>query len=268
VELGLGGVTETAPVAALDLRRPLATGERRSMHLVLVAGPRWPARLATARDLLRRSPARLAAVALGHLARRERFVVHAWEPAGWRAAALPAGVTLRRLSDAEVVAFSAGSEALGTHRAYVERHGVNAAWGLFVEGELAHVSWVLTPALQARLPFATLALAADEVELGNCVTLPRFKGRGLYPLAIALLSRQAFDAGARRVLMVTARHNAASARGIEKAGLATCGTAEQLWLPPLHRVRLRRAVPGMAPAVEWVDLRRAYGRAAPQPARG
>jgi RimJ/RimL family protein N-acetyltransferase len=131
-----------------------------------------------------------------------------------------------------------------------------------VEGELAHVSWVLTPALQARLPFATLALAPDEVELGNCVTLPRFKGRGLYPLAIALLSRQAFDAGARRVLMVTARHNAASARGIEKAGLSACGTAERLWLPPLHRVRLRRAVPGMAPAVEWIDLRRALPRLA------
>jgi hypothetical protein len=268
-ELSLGGVTEEEPEAALRFRQAFAGTERHAVHLVTVAGPRAAERLHRAWTLLAGSPAALPRAAARRLAWRQRFTVHGWGPPEWRPAEPPAGVVLRRLPDDELVALSSRSDAIGTHRFYVQRHGINGAWGLFVDGELAHVTWIYTRAMHDREPYAGLRLADDEAELGNCVTLPRFKGRGLYPLAIRLLSRRLFDEGVRRVLMVTARGNAASERGIAKAGLARVGRLSYLWLPPLGRLRIGRRVPGMAPAVEWVDLQRAFrAAAAPGPAQG
>jgi len=266
-ELSLGGVTETAPVEALGLRRPLASAERRTMHLVLVAGPRWPARLATAAELARRSPARLAAAALGRLAWRDRFVVHAWGPEQARAPEIPPGVEVRRLSDAEVVALASTSDAFSTHRHYVEHHGINGAWGLFEEGELAAVMWTFLRADHLRLPWAALRLGDGEAELGNGVTLPRAKGRGHCPLLVRALSASLFEAGVRRVYTLNRVANTASERCILKAGLGRVGELDCLHLPLLRRVRVdRTAIPGMTPAVEWIDLRRAFagatGRAA------
>lgn len=252
--LHLGGVTEEAPLAALRLRQAFADSERHAMHLVMAAGPRWPVHLAEAWRMGTRTPSRLPGALAGRLARLERFVVHAWGPGDWRAPELPPGVTLRRLSNEELVAASIHSDALGTHRRYLQQHGFNGAWGVFVDGELAHVSWVLRRADHQRLPFAHLRLGADEAELGNCVTLPRFRGRALYPFAIRALSGQLFEAGVRRVFLVTARGNVASVRGIEKAGPRPCGRVSILWLRPLRRARIRRDVPGMAAPVEWVEL--------------
>jgi RimJ/RimL family protein N-acetyltransferase len=256
-QVHLGGVTEEAPLPALRLRQAFATSQRHAMHLVMAAGPRWPAHLSAAWRTGTGSPARLVRALADRVARLERFVVHAWGPGDWRAPEVPAGVTLRRLSDEELVTASVHSDALGTHRRYLQQHGFNGAWGIFVDGELAHVSWVLTRADHERLPLAHLRLAADEAELGNCVTLPRFRGRGLYPLAVRAISGRLFGSGVRRVYLVTARGNAASARGIEKAGPAPCGRVSILWLRALRRARIRRDVPGMAAPVEWVNgLRR------------
>ena len=83
-------------------------------------------------------------------------MVHALEPAGWRAAELPPGVVVRRLGDEELIALSSRSDAIGSHRFYLQRHGVNGAWGLFADGELAAAMWAFTPADHARLPFAAL----------------------------------------------------------------------------------------------------------------
>jgi RimJ/RimL family protein N-acetyltransferase len=269
VELSLGGVGEAEPEAALRFRQAFAGLERHAVHLVTVAGPRAAERLHRAWALCAGSPAALPGALARRLAWIQRFTVHAWGPPEWRPAEPPTGVVLRRLPDDELIALSRRSDAIGTHRLYLQRHGINGAWGLFVDGELAHVTWIYTRAMHDREPFAGLRLADDEAELGNCVTLPRFKGRGLYPLAIRLLSRRLFDEGVRRVLMVTARGNAASERGIEKAGLARVGRLSYLWLPALRRLRIARRVPDMAPSVEWVDLRRAYRTAAAAgPAQG
>ncbi len=257
--LHLGGLTEEAPLPALRLRRAFGGAERHALHLVMAAGPRWPVALEAAWRMGWRSPLRLARAVAGRVARLERFEVHGWEAPAWRAAALPPGMELRQLGDEELVTASIHSDALGTHRGLLRQSGVNGAWGLFVDGELAHVSWVLTRALLARLPLAHLRLADDEAELGNCVTLPRFRGRGLYPLVIRALSGRLFEGGVRRVYLVTARGNAASVRGIEKAGPSPCGRVSILWLRALGRARVRREVPGMAAPVEWVDLERTFG---------
>jgi GNAT superfamily N-acetyltransferase len=61
---------------------------------------------------------------------------------------------------------------------------------------------------------------------GNCylwdfVTLPQFRGRGVYPLLLQEIIRQ--EDGVERFWIGYEEHNAASARGIQKAGFTVVG---------------------------------------------
>jgi hypothetical protein len=122
----------------------------------------------------------------------------------------------------------------------------DAAYGVFVGDELAHISCVVTAADERE--DTPVGLAAHEAEITYCVTFPRFRGYGLYPLAIQTLCHTVRSHGIERVFMKTARHNASSQRGILKAGLRRCGNILVFYSPLLfgkvliHR-GFRRIIP-------------------------
>ena len=107
----------------------------------------------------------------------------------------------------------------------------NDAWGVFLDGELAHVSWMVTPEHDKLCAERNLKLENGEVEITHCFTSATHRGKGLYPYAIRALAAQARAQGFKRVLMITHETNQASIQGITKAGLQAAGLVRQLRLP-------------------------------------
>jgi hypothetical protein len=105
------------------------------------------------------------------------------------------------------------------------------AFGVMCDGTLAHVSWLYDRAAEGESPPRYLDLAPHEAEISACVTLPNFRGRGVYGIAIRGIAEVASQNGIVRIYMKTAPSNAASQRGIVKAGLTPCGRVMRVFLP-------------------------------------
>jgi|SoiMethySBSTD1v2_1073268.scaffolds.fasta_scaffold415195_2 hypothetical protein len=114
----------------------------------------------------------------------------------------------------------------------LSRLGVSTAYGVFLDGELAHISWFYDRELEGRCPPRYLDLLPDEGEISACFTLPGFRGQGTYGIAIRGICAVVARAGIRRVYMKTAPTNRASRSGIERAGLQQCGDVIRI-IPPL-----------------------------------
>ena len=117
----------------------------------------------------------------------------------------------------------------------LNRFGVSYAYGVFVEGRIAHVSWLLSPtAIRKDVP-QVLRVRSDEAEITASETLPEFRCRGMYAFAIYNLFDLARRQGVRRIFMKTSANNKPSQAGIEKAGLKRVGTAILVVLPLTQR---------------------------------
>lgn len=113
----------------------------------------------------------------------------------------------------------------------LERHGAEGAYGVFAGARLVHVLWLITPALDVKYPVRNVKLRSGEVEITHAVTLPEFRGRGLFTYAVGALASVAKSHGAQTLYMITGKQNVASQRAIEKAGLQSAGQILRLRLP-------------------------------------
>ncbi|MCE9584468.1 MAG: hypothetical protein K8T20_18425 [Planctomycetes bacterium] len=91
-------------------------------------------------------------------------------------------------------------------------------WLAFIGGRLAHQTW--TSSTRAFIPQVRYErrLAPDEVYFYDCVTVPDFRGRGLYPAAVALAARRHLPLGRTRAVLGILRNNTPSLRGAAKVG--------------------------------------------------
>jgi ribosomal protein S18 acetylase RimI-like enzyme len=112
-------------------------------------------------------------------------------------------------------------DALDFKGAYVVRRG----------SRVAHLAALVMPEQDRRLPVRHVRLGSREAEITHCLTLPDFRGQGMYPFAIRTLCRIACERGVHRVFMIAAVDNDASQRGIEKAGFTRRGTIVRVVLP-------------------------------------
>jgi hypothetical protein len=179
-------------------------------------------KLGTALQMLRDDPAVFLYSLKGRWSRMMVFSVATNEIA--RPAKLD-GVICRKLSDEELQNLPSSSQELQQEQ--IERFSrlrFNGAYAVFCNNELAHISWLFLAKNEALQPPRLLRLAADEGEITACVTLPDFRGKGLYPFAIQSICEEARQRGIRRIFMKTKPNNVASQRGIRKAGLRPCGS--------------------------------------------
>lgn len=118
------------------------------------------------------------------------------------AATVMAGMQKRTVAEIQD-RFSAG------HRAYVaSMHGVPAAWG-----------WIATRSATIGELKVAFSFSPAERYLWNFVTLPDFRGRGIYPRLLEAIV-DAERAEAERFWIAYAPENHASGAGIQKAGFA------------------------------------------------
>lgn len=192
-------------------------------------GGRINKKLGTVVGLLRENPRGV----ISELGRLEKFVVYVARPSRVPPPSARDELALKKLSDEELIKLSESGEDLKAQADRYRELGFNDAFGIFCEGKLAHVSWLVTAEHDRALPTRNVMLRAGEAEITHCVTLPEFRGRGLYPHAIRGLCRVASERGIERVFMITNHLNVASQRGIEKAGFVRRGKIIRLVCPHL-----------------------------------
>lgn len=116
-------------------------------------------------------------------------------------------------------------------RLYYEQRGINSAFGVFVDGELGHISWAYTAKEYEREPYERFRLGIGEAEIVNCFTAEMYRGKGLYPHAVRLIAALLLARGFDRVFMNIEPGNEASRHGILKAGLTSYGSVLHLRSP-------------------------------------
>ena len=177
-------------------------------------------KLVTTLRLLRDDPRGLLNHMIGRL---DRYVVYAADPIDIKAQEVE-GAVLKKLSDEELAGLPTEQDFLKDQVDRLNRLGFNDAYGVFYKGELANISWLITAEHDRRIRPRNVKLRSDEAEITNCVTLPQFRGLGLYPFAIRCLCQVAAKTGGiRKVFMITNINNLSSQRGMQKAGLLPQG---------------------------------------------
>lgn len=130
------------------------------------------------------------------------------------------------------------SDRFGEHaRLYSVQRGIDSAFGVFVDGELGHISWAYSAAEYGREPYERFRLGIGEAEIVNCFTADAYRGKGLYPHAVRLIAAQLLARGLDRVFMCIEPGNEASRRGILKAGLTPYGRVVHLRSPAIVKWR-------------------------------
>lgn len=162
----------------------------------------------------------------------DRFEVYVFS----RAMTLPSGgrsdLEFRELTRDDFLRMTQGRDRFAEQaRLYYVQRGIDSAFGVFVEGELGHISWAYTAEEYRREPYERFRLGVGEAEIVNCFTSRAQRGKGLYPYAIRQLLRRLLDTGFDRVFMITEPRNESSQRGIQKAGLVHSGRVYHLRIP-------------------------------------
>ena len=143
---------------------------------------------------------------------------------------------VRRATEADFARFRDADRPLSRHAEFRDRFGLDACYLGFMGGDLAHVAWIYYPNEQHLHPTRFRRLAPTEVCIANCVTMPGFRGRGVYPALLQALLARVRDEGYRDCYMYVEKENAASQRGVMKAGFHPAGRSWRLRLF-VHRRR-------------------------------
>jgi RimJ/RimL family protein N-acetyltransferase len=86
-------------------------------------------------------------------------------------------------------------------------------------GIIGHISWVYYKHNPNRL----LYLEKEECEIKFCLTLPDFRGKGLYPAALETIQEYLKQNGFHRCFICVRDDNLSSIQGIEKSGFRRVG---------------------------------------------
>ncbi|MCD6305601.1 MAG: peptidoglycan bridge formation glycyltransferase FemA/FemB family protein [Deltaproteobacteria bacterium] len=92
--------------------------------------------------------------------------------------------------------------------------GVTDFFIAIVKGQIQHISWIYYQGDPNRF----IQLGPRDAEIKYSLTLPEFRGRGLYAQALKAISRHLIQKGFRNIFICVDAANQASIRGIEKAG--------------------------------------------------
>ncbi len=89
-------------------------------------------------------------------------------------------------------------------------------YGFYYDGEIANFAWVTDEAIEID---RSLSLdLPGSIAIFDCLTLPNYRGLGIYPKSLSILIRLGLDAGFKSVVIMVDPTNTPSIKGIERAG--------------------------------------------------
>ena len=172
-------------------------------------------------SLLKDDPRTAARTLLGRV---EHSVVFAADLAQLGPPPVPSpGWRFRRLALEEIRSMEGREDEFGPYARRFRHRSFSDACGVFVDGELAHINWLISAENDRRLGVRNVKLRSGESELTHGITLPPYRGRGLSLFTIASLLHVARERGERRVFSIAGVSNRSSHRAIQKGGLRRCG---------------------------------------------
>lgn len=143
-------------------------------------------------------------------------------------------IDIIKLSHHDLTKLAAGNDRFAEQaRLYFQKRGIKSVYGAYRNGELVHTSWVYTATEYKKEPFSRLALKEHEAEIVNCFTAKKYRGLGIYPYAINLISNLEFQNGIECIYIMADYMNTASRKGIIKAGFKYLGKVIYLRSPVL-----------------------------------
>jgi hypothetical protein len=162
---------------------------------------------------------------------------------------LPAApdVCIERIAPAQIHVLSAlGSPDPDDWRQRLDRG--DGCYGAWVGGELAHASWVQTsgghPVAAAGID---LWIRIGELWIYNCRTADAHRGKHLYPRTLQRIAHDYFVAGAIDAWIYASADNAASQRGIIRAGFVKHQTLRALRFGRRYRRLIDATTPARLP---------------------
>lgn len=228
----LGGADEESGLARFKTRFGASRVPLPSASCYI--GPLWRRRANRAIELFRFDRKTLLRLLIGRVS---HLIVYAANTGAAGPPESQLGLAFRSLTPEDLRSLSVGDPSFRARQLErLSRFGASYAYAVFVDGRIAHVSWLLPPtAIEKDVP-RVLKARADEAEITCSETLPGFRGRGIYGAAIRNLVEVSRGQGVRRVFMKTAADNKASQSGIEKAGLERVGSIILISFPIVQRL--------------------------------
>jgi ribosomal protein S18 acetylase RimI-like enzyme len=114
------------------------------------------------------------------------------------------------------------------HAQFHDRFGIEECYLAYCRDKIAHLAWIYYPDQAKKHPTPFRILRPGEAAIANCVTLPEFRGRGIYPAVVRNLLQELRKQGYRRCYMYIERENIASQRGVSKIGFTPVGKTWRL----------------------------------------
>lgn len=104
-----------------------------------------------------------------------------------------------------------------------DKFGLDQCYLGVVGEEIALVVWIYYPHERDRHPTRFCRLRKDEVAIANCITLPEFRGKGVYPRVMRALLEKLRNEGYRYCYGYIEVENLAAQRAISKAKFVKAG---------------------------------------------
>jgi GNAT superfamily N-acetyltransferase len=118
------------------------------------------------------------------------------------------------------------------------RFGRTYAYGVFVDGCVAHVSWLLPAGIVRAERPRIFRMREDENEVTAVETLPSYRGKGILTFAVARLLTVAQKQGIKRLYAKIDTANKASQAGFRKTAFRRVGFALVITPPALPHCKL------------------------------
>jgi hypothetical protein len=140
-------------------------------------------------------------------------------PLGAWLAELPvSGVEIREMASEDVPAYCDASQT--DRQAVIDRWSArDKAYVAYVDGRLAHYSWVRSEGVQPIYEAdVSVRVAPGHFWIYHCWTAGWARGRRIYPAVLIRIAREYLEGGYTCAHIYTTRRNVASQNGIKRAG--------------------------------------------------
>jgi ribosomal protein S18 acetylase RimI-like enzyme len=206
------------------------------LHVGCRVGPAWRRKLSTVARMARQDRRALAGMFVGRIF---HWLIYAASTDDVAVPESSPDLVFRQLTEVDLRGLR--SEAPEFRQSNLERldcFGRSYAYGVFFEGRIAHISWLLPAAIVRLERPLVFPLQETEAEITGVETLPAFRGRGILQFAIQNLLPVARQRGIRRIFAKVANTNEASQAGFRKTAFKRVGSALILTPPAMPQCKL------------------------------
>jgi GNAT superfamily N-acetyltransferase len=132
-------------------------------------------------------------------------------------------IFVRRATEEDFSRFRAMPYPFKRHAEFRDKFGIDQCYVALIRDEVANICWVYYPHEQDRHPTPFRHLKPDEAALANSVTLPEFRGLGVFPAMLQTLFIKLRDEGYRYCYGYVDARNDTSQISLRHAGYSPVG---------------------------------------------